>query len=256
MNFSKFLKYIWRNRLCFFTEDSKIDSGSKASEAIWKKPGQRSDAQLKEMLSTLVHEANFLVEDNLNLLVDDIPEDERKLFKLDSILTAIGLTGELEVMEILRKHDEANISRRESDQSMEALRDSIMKVIRTHIEQNRMPGEGAGLTTDRSSRLSRKKTLASAGPSASRSLIIVPGLTDTQRDLLIDDEDEDDESSSEWSTLKERISVFSSGYRLHLLEALKKYHQTLVERSELLSKNQTLRKHNDELAMLLRRSTA
>lgn len=46
----------------------------------------RSDSALKALLSTLVHEAHFLVEENLNLLVDDIDEDERNLFKLDSIL--------------------------------------------------------------------------------------------------------------------------------------------------------------------------
>ena len=56
----------------------------------------------------MVHEANFLVEDNLNFLVSECAdEDERNLFKLDSILTAIGLNGEMEVMEILRKHEEA-----------------------------------------------------------------------------------------------------------------------------------------------------
>ena len=48
------------------------------------------DAKLRQMLSTLVHEANFLVEDNLNDLVEDIPDNEKTLFKLDSILTAIG----------------------------------------------------------------------------------------------------------------------------------------------------------------------
>ena len=48
------------------------------------------DGKLRQMLSTLVHEANFLVEDNLNDLVEDIPDNEKTLFKLDSILTAIG----------------------------------------------------------------------------------------------------------------------------------------------------------------------
>lgn len=61
-----------------------------------------TDEALKTMLSSLVHEANFLVEDNLSLLVEDIPEDERNLFKLDSILTAIGLQGEKAVFNVLR----------------------------------------------------------------------------------------------------------------------------------------------------------
>ena len=53
-----------------------------------------TDEALKDMLSVLIQEANFLVEDNLGLLVqEECTEDERKLFKLDSILTAIGLQG-------------------------------------------------------------------------------------------------------------------------------------------------------------------
>ena len=59
------------------------------------------------MLSSLVHEANFLVEDNLCLLMeeDDITEGERNLFKLDSILTAIGLQGEKALFKVLKQHE-------------------------------------------------------------------------------------------------------------------------------------------------------
>ena len=62
-------------------------STTSAAPAVTQKV---ADAKLRQMLSTLVHEANFLVEDNLNDLVDDIPDNEKTLFKLDSILTAIG----------------------------------------------------------------------------------------------------------------------------------------------------------------------
>ena len=60
-----------------------------------------TDEALKEMLSVLIQEANFLVEDNLSLLVEeDCTEDERNLFKLDSILTAISLQGKNKIKEI------------------------------------------------------------------------------------------------------------------------------------------------------------
>ena len=59
-----------------------------------------TDEALKEMLSVLIQEANFLVEDNLSLLVEeDCTEDERNLFKLDSILTAISLQGKNKIKE-------------------------------------------------------------------------------------------------------------------------------------------------------------
>ncbi len=51
---------------------------------------EESDEMLKTMLHHLVTEANFLVEDNLNLLCEEVTDDERNLFKLDSILTVIG----------------------------------------------------------------------------------------------------------------------------------------------------------------------
>ena len=107
------------------------------------------------MLSTLVQEANFLVEDNLNILVEDdeFNEAERNLFKLDSILTAIGVEGEEEVMNVLKKHEASHTS------NLDGVRESIMKIIRTHIEQNRRRISGAGdmLMTDdkKSSKLYR-----------------------------------------------------------------------------------------------------
>ncbi len=65
-----------------------------------------TDEALKDMLSALIQEANFLVEDNLSLLVEEeCTEDERNLFKLDSILTAIGLQGEEAVFSVLKQHE-------------------------------------------------------------------------------------------------------------------------------------------------------
>ena len=112
------------------------------------KSKRAGDITMKEMLSTLVQEANFLVEDNLNILVEDdneFNEAERNLFKLDSILTAIGVEGEEEVMNVLKKHEASHMT---SD--IDGVRESIMKIIRTHIEQNRrrISGTGDMLMTD------------------------------------------------------------------------------------------------------------
>ena len=111
-----------------------------ASAEDKSKAKRAGDTTMKEMLSTLVQEANFLVEDNLNILVEDdeFNEAERNLFKLDSILTAIGVEGEEEVMNVLRKHEESQNS------NLDGVRESIMKIIRTHIEQNRRRISGVG----------------------------------------------------------------------------------------------------------------
>ena len=85
------------------------------------------------MLSSLVHEANFLVEDNLGLLVEeeDLPEGERNLFKLDSILNIIGLQGEKALFKLLKQH-EKNPSK---------AMDSILKVIRSQVESRKREKE-------------------------------------------------------------------------------------------------------------------
>jgi dynein regulatory complex protein 1 len=100
-----------------------------------------TDEALKGMLSTLVHEANFLVEDNLSLLVDDIPEDERNLFKLDSILTAIGLQGEQAVINVLRQHE------KNPSKAMEG----ILKIIRNQIEAKKREKEQSMMATSQQS---------------------------------------------------------------------------------------------------------
>ena len=90
-----------------------MDDPLKESESLTdeRSPGAATDIietddALKDMLSVLIQEANFLVEDNLGLLVqEECTEDERKLFKLDSILTAIGLQGEEAVFDVLKQHE-------------------------------------------------------------------------------------------------------------------------------------------------------
>ena len=141
----------------------EICSAASGSGSEQTKPKRAADETMKEMLSTLVQEANFLVEDNLNILVEDdeFNEAERNLFKLDSILTAIGVEGEEEVMNVLKKHEASQNS------NLEGVRESIMKIIRAHIEQNRRRISGAGdmlLTDDKkSSQLQRKSVAHSAG---------------------------------------------------------------------------------------------
>ena len=128
---------------------------------------------MREMLSTLVREANFLVEDNLNILVEDeeeFNEGEKTLFKLDSILTAIGVEGEEEVMNVLKKHEASQQS------DIDGVRESIMKIIRTHIEQNRRRMSGAGdmvLHKDKQARRMDKITKEAVKPGMIRLLRIM-----------------------------------------------------------------------------------
>ena len=90
----------------------------------------RYDADFRSMLSTMVHEANFLVENNLSSLVEEIDECEQQLFKLNSILSAVGIEGETEVLKIIRE-SLASASSAGRDGSVN--RESILKAIRGMI---------------------------------------------------------------------------------------------------------------------------
>ncbi len=99
-------------------------------------PPHPPSMDLKPFLRDLVYRANFLVEENLNLLVeaDDILEDERALFRLDSILATIGVEQEAEVAAVLDRHrGDADRARRE-----------ILKVIRAHMERQEVRFQTAG----------------------------------------------------------------------------------------------------------------
>ena len=78
------------------------------------------------MLSELVREARFLVEENLGVLVEkheDIDECETDLFKLDSILSAVGVDCEEEVLAVLEKR-----------QRPSKAKEGILKIIRSPIQ--------------------------------------------------------------------------------------------------------------------------
>ena len=182
-----------------------------------------TDENLKQMLSVLIQEANFLVEDNLSLLVEEIPADERDLFKLDSILTAIGLQGEEAVYKVLKQH-EKNPSK---------AFDGILKVIRAQIEEKKKEKETSIMSGSNSVSVDKSSKMVSSG-----------GKTDDGKSSV-------SATVNEWSLVESKLQKFKSEDRMRLLDALKAYNDALTERANLLDKNQKMKRHNNELKMLL-----
>ena len=206
-------------------QEGSGDGGESAEEFA------ANDEALKEMLSALIQEANFLVEDNLALLVEDeCTEDERNLFKLDSILTAIGLQGEEAVFRVLREH-EKNPSK---------AFDSILKVIRTQVEVKKRDKEQALPSAGSQSVSYDKSSSRMVGPAGTSSLM----RTDDGKSTL-------STGINEWSLVESKLNKFKSDERLRLLTALKNYNESLTERASLLDRNQRMGRHNAELRMLL-----
>lgn len=184
---------------------------------------EADDDALKDMLSVLIREANFLVEDNLSLLVEEeCTDDERNLFKLDSILTAIGLQGEEAVFSVLKQH--------EKNPAKDY--DSILKVIRGKIEEKKREKEQSVMSGSQS--MSCDKTGSKLASSLGR----------TEQSTL-------STAMNEWALVESKLDRFKSEDRLRLLAALKTYNDSLTERSNLLEKNKKMARHNAELRMLL-----
>ena len=107
---------------------------------------------MRSVLSNLVNKANFLVEENLKVLVEneELDERERQLFRLDSILTAIGVEGKtlhfplhfrysifqkLKSYVILGEEEIFHALRRHKHEPDRAKVD-ILKIIRSELEEN------------------------------------------------------------------------------------------------------------------------
>ena len=112
---------------------------------------------MKLFLNKLIEKGNFLVEENLNVLVeaDDITEREKNLFRLDSILAAIGIEDEDEIWSVLRKQG------KNSD---------IIKFIRAHIEQKQQQQQQGTASASSSSSMMSNAEASSPSTSATSSI--------------------------------------------------------------------------------------
>ena len=101
--------------------------------------------RLRKLLMTLIERADFLVEEDLNALMEVLPDKDRLLLKLDSILTALGVSGEEDIEKIfhhLAASDQSASVREEEelDGGGEVLglaekRSQILKIVRGYVEE-------------------------------------------------------------------------------------------------------------------------
>ena len=92
--------------------DSNADSHSGGSRRSSRPRSRRSKSSasdvdpqdekqnLKKMLLTLIEKADFLVEDDLNALMAVLPDKDKLLLKVDSILGALGVKEERDIEKI------------------------------------------------------------------------------------------------------------------------------------------------------------
>jgi multidrug resistance efflux pump len=189
------------------------------------------DDNMRRMLAELVHEAHFLVEENLGVLVDteDVNDDEKNLFKLDSILSAVGVDCEEEVLEVLRKRA-VNPSR---------AKESILKIIRAHVEQQNRPAaaaKSAGV-------MQRSHSMTKAGSISREEKQRASSAKLRKRELELMD----------WSAMTESVSRMKDATRAIIFEEMKAYHRSAAEVRAMETENEKIKRSVRELTEVVAR---
>ena len=190
------------------------------------------------MLSELVREANFLVEENLGALVEgeEINEDEKNLFKLDSILSAVGVEFEDQVLDVLRKTEIR-------EEGLSKTKESILKIIRSHVQEKRRTrvAQGGGLGPDEQNADGGGAAPALTGQRGENSdKVSRPTAKVRKWDL----------EQMEWSAMTESVRKMKDPVRLKVLDELKLYQRLLAEAKELEEDNERLNRTVRELTLV------
>ena len=190
---------------------------------------------LKQMLLTLIEKADFLVEEDLNALMGVLPDKDKLLLKVDSILGALGVREEKDIekifhhltlnVEVIQPSNESEVDAKDIV-TIEEKRSKILKVIREYVEEPE--------ATERSQQ--KRKALFGT-------FDILKSVTSSIQP---------DKEGHLWDELREAIKEFESPDRAHLKKLLTEYKDILLARADLMKRNNALRTQNADLRLLLK----
>ena len=221
-------------------QDSIITGSSKQSSKRSKSKssdtGPDDEKQsVKRMLLTLIEKADFLVEEDLNALMGVLPDKDKLLLKVDSILGALGVREEKDIEKIFhhltQNGDEVQFTREVDAGTKDVMtaaekRSKILKIIREYVEE-----------PESSQRSHLKQKTIQGGDDTVKT---TPGPL------------QPDKEGGLWDELRESLEEFKSPDRAHLKKLLTEYKDTLLARSDLMKRNDVLRSQNAQLRLLLK----
>ena len=187
----------------------------------------------------MIEKADFLVEDDLNDLMAVLPDKDKLLLKVDSILGALGVKEERDIEKIFHHltknsdnntaavgNTEASVDINKEIITTAEKRSKILKILREYVEEP----EAADRTHE-----TRKAVFGTLDIFKSVTGSIQP-----------------DKEGHLWDELKEAIEEFKSPDRVHLKNLLSEYKDVLLARADLLKRNDDLRQQNAQMRHLLR----
>ena len=164
-----------------------------------------------------------------------LPDKEKLLLKVDSILGALGVREEKDIekifhhltlnVEVIQPSNESEVDAKDIVTIAEK-RSKILKVIREYVEEPE--------ATERSQQ--KRKALFGT-------FDILKSVTSSIQP---------DKEGHLWDELREAIKEFESPDRAHLKKLLTEYKDILLARADLMKRNNALRTQNGELRLLLK----
>lgn len=195
----------------------------------------KNEKNARKMLLTLIEKANFLVDEDLDALMAVLPDKDKLLLTVDSILGALGIQDTDGIDNIFhhltiggknQEHFEELSAEKEKVFGNAEKRSKLLKALREYVEE-----------PEKEEKMHQKQQAMFGTLSILQS---VAGAIKPDREGHL------------WDELKESIEIFKSPDRVHLKNLLTEYKDVLLARSDLIKRNNQIRAQNTELRTLLK----
>ncbi|XP_072134958.1 dynein regulatory complex protein 1 [Mobula birostris] len=236
----------------------------KAMALCGGKPGAISLNTVKTLLEVLCDETGFLIEGKLRKILGSLKQEEGSLIKLDSIFAALGIENADDIIKLtdfFTKNSET--SKYELDKETDVLLQQLDEEVLAEMQAEKGQEVEVCITEDEEKKLKACEDLQSW----QQLQLVHPNVVlRTLRLFLEENRQAMDKTQTQTSTVKERDSSQDSAYwnamakvipesKLKvwdcLEDALGKYFEILVKRSDLINEKSSLAQQNAEFRLLL-----
>ncbi|XP_069742591.1 dynein regulatory complex protein 1 isoform X2 [Narcine bancroftii] len=240
-------------------------SEDKAMTLCGGRPGELSLKTVKTLLEVLCDETGFLIESKLIKIIDSLKRDERSLIQLDAIFAALGIENEDDIIKLTEFFiKNCEMSKNELDKEIDVLLQYLDEEV---LEKRKAEEDGLEVKVCINEDEAQKDKACAELLSQQRFHLVHPNdILRILRLFLEDHQQARGKTKAKTSTVKERDNSEDGAYwnamtkvipesRLrvwnYLEDALTKYFQILVKRTNLNSEKCSLAQQNAEFRLLL-----
>ncbi|XP_056149815.1 dynein regulatory complex protein 1-like [Lampris incognitus] len=221
-------------------EEGMEESTPKGKRAV-------SSKTVRKLLNLLCDEAGFLIEGKLLKLLSPLQKDEQSLMKLDAIFSAMGVESEDDVDKLAEFFFTFGLQQRKQAEQ-DSWADAGEYAAKTE------GGETSTATSLTSDLIHPNHVLAALKAFTAQHCRSRECSAPTQSSLSALGGRDNAQDAAYWESMANAIPEAKLKTWDALEKALEKYYAVLTERAELITKNDGLKRQNDELRLLLQQS--